>query len=231
MSGTPPFRDAERWLAERGIAREPISVPATDDAADPGVAPVGVNEARDAARQSSADQPTSAPASEQPAGLEDEVARALAFVRRSAGASPQAEGRLRSKLEDRQVPAAAIEAALERGRREGLVADAALAAALVEEWQAAGHAPARQRRDLRERGFGDELIEEVLAPSAALDQEAAAFAIAQERAARLTGLPAETAMRRVVGFVARRGYPEGLARKVAREAVFATREEQRTSSR
>jgi hypothetical protein len=39
----------------------------------------------------------------------------------------------------------------------------------------------------------------------------------------------ETAYRRVVGYVARRGYPEALARKVAREAVFASRDAQRAA--
>lgn len=251
-AGATPFRDAEAWLAERGVAREPIRVePAAPPAGadDPGGAdpsPGGVpvagdltevrpREALRVAQQAAADAATveaeRAAAPTAVAGLEDEVARAVAFVRRSTSAAPQAEGRVRDKLAERGHTATVIDLALSQARRERLVDDPAMVAALVEEKRRAGHAPARIRRDLRARGFEDEVLDPALATAEAEDQEAAAFAVAAERAARLTAAPVETAYRRVAAHVARRGYPEALARKVARAAVFAAREDARTAGR
>lgn len=257
-------RDAEAWLAERGIEREPIRVPLDPPEAAPPSrdrdAPAREAGARDAAgpeaeaRDASEGQspaPTAAEA-QRLAGqaaadaelaaadagahpdpgqrrLEDDVAEAMAFVRRSTAATPQAEGRIRAKLTERGWPAVVVDQALDRARRERLVDDAAMAAALVEERRAKGHAVARIRRDLRERGFEDDVLDPALAPAEAEDPQAAAFAVAREKAAGLTGVATEVAFRRVAAFVARRGYPDGLARKVARDAVFATRDPERTA--
>lgn len=261
-------RDAEAWLAERGIEREPIRVPlappappdasdATDAPAEPtgspsdgasapdaasvrapdtakDAPPVGAREASRLAGQAAADADLAAdearvhPPTQEPR-LEDDVAEAMAFVRRSTAATPQSEGRVRTKLAERGWPPAVVDLALERARRERLVDDPAMAAALVDERRAKGHAPARIRRDLRERGFGDDVLDAALGAAESEDPQAAAFAVAQDKAATLTGVPTETAFRRVAAFVARRGYPQGLARKVARDAVFASRDPERTA--
>ena len=248
---TPAFKDAEAWLAARGIERDPIDLRAEPE---PTGEPVGPAEAADAADgageastparisardvgrlagQATADaQLREADATAVPvhgAGLEDDVAAALSFVRASTSAAPQAEGRVRAKLADRGWAPAVIDATLARARRERLVDDPAMAAALVAERRAKGHAVARIRRDLRERGFDDAVLAVALGDAEREDPEAAAFAVARAKAAALTGVTAETAFRRVAGHVARRGYPEGLARKVAREAVFTAREAERTA--
>jgi regulatory protein len=262
----PRFRDAEAWLAERGVTREPIHVairPEPEDASSVtgsgGAGPdrpvreaaareargevgareaggeVGAREARRLLGQADLDASLAAAERDVAAptapGLEDDVARAVAFIRRSTAGAPQAEGRLHDKLLERGHPEQVVTLALERARRERLVDDHAMAAALVDEKRRAGHAPARIRRDLRGRGFRDEVLDPLLATAESEDQEAAAFALAAERAARLTGVAAETAYRRVVGHVTRRGYPEALARKVARTAVFSSREQERAAGR
>lgn len=250
-----PFRDAEAWLAARGVRREPIrltpppteterspaaeaaphgSGPAVGTSGQPVPPPPGAREVARLATQAARD-------AEQRAGdaaahpdpsqhrLEDDVAAALAFIRRSTASAPQSEGRLRAKLEERGSPRVVVDLALERARRAGLVDDEALVDALVAERRAKGHAPARIRRDLAARGFGAAELDAALAAAEAEDPEAAAFAVAKEKAARTTSLSAEAAYRRVVGHVVRRGYPEGLARKVARSAVFDSRDPERTS--
>ena len=261
-------RDAEKWLAERGVERDPIRIDPSatpqDEAGDipqagqaspadaPGPADAGPRagaapenetgtgpgvssrQAQDLAAQAAADaalleDERASQADPAKRHLEDDVAEAMAYVRRSASAAPQSEGRLRGKLEQRDWPAAVIDQALARARRERLVDDDAMAAALVEERRAKGHAPARIRRDLQARGFTADVLEPLLASAEAEDPEAAAFAVAQGKAAGLSGVEAETAFRRVAAYVARRGYPDGLARKVAREAVFAARDEERTA--
>ncbi len=261
-------RDAEKWLAERGVERDPIRIAPTatpqDESGDgteageaspaeaPGPTdgrprsaavleddagsgpPVSSKQAQHLAAQAASDaalleDERASQADPTKRHLEDDVAEAMAYVRRSASAAPQSEGRLRGKLEQRGWPGVVIDQALERARRERLVDDAAMAAALVEERRAKGHAPARIRRDLRARGFTDDVLEPLLASAEAEDPEAAAFAVAQRKASGLSGVEAETAFRRVAAYVARRGYPDGLARKVAREAVFAARDAERTA--
>lgn len=259
MSGQP-FRDAEAWLAEQGVEREPIDVTAQPDGDDPppsltdlaaaaapldaAVVPGAASDApapsaREVTRlaaqaaRDAAQREADATAHPDPATprLEDDVLDALTFIRRSTASAPQSEGRLRDKLARRGTPPAAIEAALDRARREGAVDDEAMVAALTDERRAQGHAPARIRDDLRQRGFPAALIEAELARFSDEDLEAAAFALAVERAARFTAVPTEDAFRRVAGYLARRGYPEGLARKAARQAVFASREPQRSAER
>ncbi len=264
-------RDAEAWLAERGVDRQPFRLAPTSDevsAVAPEAAPDAAPEAApDAAQDGAPDGVSNLPpdgavhgpapsareaallartgaqeaerrAAERDAqrsvggpSLSDDVSAALQFIRRSTTNAPQSVGRLRGKLVERDTPAAAIELAFERAHAEGLVDDEAMVAALVEERRAKGHAPRRLRDDLRKRGFDRETIDRALAPIEAEDPGAAAFAVARARAERLTGVEAETAVRRVVGHLARRGYPEGLARKVAREAVYTTRDEARTAGR
>lgn len=242
-SDATPFRDAESWLAERGVRREEIRVAPSQAPDDSPAGPdVSVREAVRLATETEPPPvptgggvpaetlpPVSAETSDGVTGrLEDDVAAAVAFVRRSTANAPQSEGRLRDKLSQRW-PDAVVRRAIARAREERLVDDDAFAAALVEEGRRKGHAPTRLRATLRQRGFDDAIIERALAPLQHEDQEAAAFAVAQAKAATTTGLSAEAAFRRVVSHLARRGYPEGLARKVARQAVFAARDPERTA--
>ncbi|MFA9431220.1 regulatory protein RecX [Egicoccus sp. AB-alg2] len=249
MSEAGGFKDAERWLAQRGVPRDPIRVPLTapepaqegggaqGPAAPDASSPAPPTSAREAGRLAAeahdeavrrADERAATPDPAAPR-LDDDVAEAVAFLRRSTAMAPQSEARLRDKLRGRGTPSAVVEQALERARRERLVDDEAMVAALVDERRRKGHAPARIRRDLRERGFDAALLDRALTPADAEDPEAAAYALASEKAARCTGLAPEAAFRRVAAHVVRRGYAEGLARKVAREAVFTARDAQRTA--
>ena len=252
QDATAPFRSAESWLAARGIERQPLAAAAPAappetavDGAEPdvreqspadGEAPFTSRDAERLASQSRADamlRDAESRALPDPAvpRVEDDVADALAFVRRSANVAPQSEGRLAAKLRERGWPPVVVESALVRARRERLVDDVALATALVDERRAKGHAIARIRKDLHARGFTADTLDAVLVDLEREDPEATAFDLAQGRAARMTALPAEKAFSRVVGFLLRRGYPEGLARKVSREAVFTTRDDERVIGR
>lgn len=236
------FGSAEAFLASLGIEREPIAVPpeptpdapsdagAAADPGDDGRAPVGVREARRLAAEAPP-PPTAeqAPPTAAAPDLGDEIARAVAYARRATAQAPMSESRLRDRLARREYPRAVIDRAIERCRAERLVDDPALVAALVAERRRKDHAPSRIRRDLRARGFGDDLIDRELAPVEAQDREAQAFAAASTRTASLRGLDAQTAFRRLTGYLARRGYPEGLARKVARQVVYVDREQEQVA--
>lgn len=235
-----PYRSAEDWLAERGVRRDPMRVAPPPD--NPGDGRTEVS-AREAARLATELPPVPpSPAEQGPsaeehvdkvhqatADLGDQVAEALAYARRSTAQAPKSEGRLAEKLAARDYPRVVIELTLEKCREQGLVDDEAMAAAFVDERRRKGHAPFRIRVDLGKRGFPDELIDRVLARFQGQDPEAQALDVATRKASGLRHLEAETAFRRTVAYVARRGYTEGIARKVAREAVYVAREAERTA--
>lgn len=235
MSG---FRDAEAWLRERGVEREALRPP--PDAAPP----VSTREATRLARAArdapspTGDRPTSPPSGTppDPAGagsrdLGDEVTAAVAYARRATAQTPRTASRLADAMRRRGWPEVVVERAIERCRGQGLVDDDAFARALVDEGRSRGHAPRRLRADLARRGFAPDTVEAALAPYAHEDLEAAAFGLARGRAQRLRHLDAEAAFRRLVGWLGRRGYGESLARRVAREAVFTSRDDERTAGR
>jgi SOS response regulatory protein OraA/RecX len=235
--------DAERWLASRGIEREPVSAPGASEgdvslargiAAPPAAAEVAVTSPADVERQ-----PDDAQGPSDPSGpvdlLDGSVASetttsgAVGFIRRSTSNAPQSEGRLRTKLRDRGYPDDVIAEALTQARSERLVDDPALLAALIAERRARGHADSRLRRDLRDRGFTGDQVDAALERHAATDPVAAVFALAREQAVRHRAVDAEAAVRRTVGFLVRRGHSEALARKAARDAIYADREMQQVA--
>ncbi len=223
-------KDAETWLAEHGVAREPIgrdrAVAGDGRIATPDTAATS-SEVPSAARTAPR---TDTPVATDAATAGDEtVAQALAFIRRSTMGSPQSEGRLRTKMRERGFDDAAAEHALTHARAARLVDDAVIAAAFVDERRRRGHAAARIRRDLLAREFDHSTVEHVLAQAEREDPSAAAFALARERAQGMSGLEPETAFRRIVGHLTRRGHTDGLARAAARQAVFAERETERVA--
>lgn len=268
-------RDAESWLAERGVERRPIRVSADDgDTKEkspgrgsnqqsrpprpppdqiPGEVPgktagrsPGQTAGQDVGGGRAQSGRTAAPDAERPparaggtedvpAGtsggeadsasatsprLDEQVSKAVAYAHRATAQSPKTESRLRDGMADRDFPSPVIEQAIERCRDKGIVDDASYAAALVDEWSAKGHAPSRLRRDLGKRGFSDEVIQAAVAPAEEQNQDARAYELASERARELGDVDDRTAFRRIAGYLARRGYPEGLARRVTRKVVL-----------
>jgi SOS response regulatory protein OraA/RecX len=247
-------RDAESWLAERGIVREAVVAPRSaeevrpDEPSAPAHPPPSAREVIGLARQVTADSVSravpkdpatvggsgvDAPSDPLPGGQHpgDRVAAAVAFVHRSTANAPQSEGRLREKLAERGFDEPDVEEALAQARAARIVDDTALLAALITERRERGHADLRLRRDLRSRGFTGEQIDTALERHRGTDPFAAAFTLAREQARRHRTLDAEVAVRRIVGFIVRRGHSEALARKAARDAVYADREPLRTAER
>ena len=224
---TAGFRSAEDWLAQQGVQRDPIRVDTTTlPPAPPAPDPAPTPPTREAGGDADGSDDDEAP---EPEPLEDAVAKAVGFIRRSTAMHPASEGRLRDKLADRDTRPRVIELAIEQARRERLVDDRALTFALAEERRAKGHAATRIRMDLRNKGLPDDLIAEALAGTEREDPEAVAFGVARAKAPSYAHLEPEAAFRRLVGYLARRGHPEGLARKVAREVVYVDREKERTA--
>jgi regulatory protein len=170
-----------------------------------------------ARRSAEGPTPGSAAADTPPA---DPVAVARTIVLRQLAAAPRSRAELAEALRRRDVPEEAAVGVLDRFEELGYVDDEAYAQGLVR---------ARQgERGLARRALGQELRRRGVAPdvaSAALeavsddDEEAAARRLVTKRAPSLAGLPEQTQLRRLVGMLGRKGYPPGLALRVAREAI------------
>jgi len=233
--------DAERWLAARGVERDPLLMGDRPDVPVvsapvmpvPEVPALAVDPAGAPDRIGAVGAPAHLGVPEGDAFDEPDqtVDGALGFIRRSTANAPQSEGRLRSKLVDRGYTAELVDAALELARAERLVDDAALLAALIAERRMRGHADRRLRRDLRDRGFTGDQVDAALTTHAVTDPLAIVFELARDQAARHRAVDAEAAVRRTVGFLVRRGHSEALARKAARDAVYVDREGQRIAGR
>jgi regulatory protein len=105
-------------------------------------------------------------------------------------------------------PRAAVEAALERALGLGLLDDAAFASNYVQTRAARGRGPARLVRDLLAMGVERAHIDRALAahwPEGS-DRTGVPQALASKRAAQLGDLPRPVKRRRVLAYLARRGF-------------------------
>jgi regulatory protein len=118
---------------------------------------------------------------------------------------PRAEGELRLRLRRKGLPEAAIDDALVRLRRTGLVDDEQFSRAWVENRGSGASARGRSllAAELRAKGIDSETITEALAGT---DESELALAAARPRAARLAGLEYGDFRRRLAGFLQRRGF-------------------------
>lgn len=152
-----------------------------------------------------------------PPDPEKALSAAVTFVLRSTKARPQTAAELRTKLAAREYDDDIIVRALDRAVALGAIDDAAFAAAWVgDRGLVRGYSTSRLRQELRRRKVPDALIDDALAQLDGRDDLAVATELAKARAQRMpVALEPETVARRLLGFLARRGYPEGLARRVA----------------
>jgi regulatory protein len=115
---------------------------------------------------------------------------------------------LSRRLQRKGHPRPAIDAALDRATRLGLLDDGRFAENYVETRAARGRGPARLVRDLLAMGVERSLIDRAVAshwPEGS-DRSAVPLALAHKRAAQLGSLPRQTKRRRLVAYLARRGF-------------------------
>lgn len=131
---------------------------------------------------------------------------------RTALRSLEARAYARTDLSRRLVrkghPRAAVDAAMERAAGLGLLDDAAFARNYVETRSPRGRGPARLTRDLMAMGVERRDIDAALIaqwPDGTGEAEVP-LALVTRRAAQLAGLPPTVRRRRLLAFLARRGY-------------------------
>jgi regulatory protein len=112
----------------------------------------------------------------------------------------------------------AVEAALERAESAGLLDDERFARNYVQTRGERGRGPARLRRELRAQGVADSISERVLCEEITPEQsDAAARELAVKRLQQLRHLDRAVRLRRVVAYLARRGYTGSAMLKMVRE--------------
>jgi regulatory protein len=129
---------------------------------------------------------------------------ALRAVERRSFAQADLGRRLRRKGHAPQ----AIAPALERLAERGFLDDAAFAANYVETRAARGRGPLRLARDLAAMGVERSVVDRALPPHARSDDAGGdvSRALAAKRAAQLGDLPRHVRRRRVLAYLARRGF-------------------------
>ncbi len=146
------------------------------------------------------------------------VARTIVLTKLTAQARSRHE--LEEALAVKDVPADVVTSVLDRFEALGLVDDTAFAQAWVESRvNSRGLSRRALRHELRRKGVNNDVIAESL-ESLDSDQELAAARQLVERKLRSTRqLPADVRFRRLVGLLARKGYPAGLSVRVVRQSL------------
>ncbi|MGB3594612.1 MAG: regulatory protein RecX, partial [Ornithinimicrobium sp.] len=148
------------------------------------------------------------------------VARARQIALRQLAMGPRTRQQLRDKLRDRECSPEAIEQVLERMSDVGLVDDEAYAHMLVRtKREGSGLAVRGLRHELRKKGVPEHLAEAAVAEVEPAQERAQAEALVAARLPRLHGVDRDVQMRRLGGFLARKGYPAGLSFSVIRAAL------------
>jgi regulatory protein len=141
-------------------------------------------------------------------GAAADIEAAYRTVLRSLELRSYARSDLGRRLLRKGHPRPAVEAALERAQELGLLDDAAYAQGYVRSRAARGRGPSRLTRDLLAMGVARPLIDRALAAEwpEGSDRSSMPLVLATKRAAQLGSLPRQTKRRRVLAYLARRGF-------------------------
>ncbi len=135
-------------------------------------------------------------------------------------AAPRTRAQLATALARRGVPAEAAEAVLDRFAEVQLIDDAMFARAWVESrHHGRGLARRALAAELRQRGVETDDIKTAVSDLDPEQEYATARALIERRLPGTRGLARPARFRRLMGVLARKGYPEGLAYRVVREAL------------
>jgi regulatory protein len=166
---------------------------------------------------------TADPALDQPSDPES-VARTI-LLDKLAG-QPRTRAELADLLAEREIPDEIAAALLDRFTEVGLIDDAAFATAWVESrHRGRGLGKRALAQELRRRGVDDELARDALDELDPDQEEATARALVRRKLPSMRSLDRQVAMRRLLGMLARKGYPGGLAMTIIKQELAATDEE------
>lgn len=163
-------------------------------------------------------RPEPEPREADPPGDPETVARAICLRMLTARARTRAE--LADALRRRGVPDDAAGAVLDRFTEVGLIDDAAVAQAYAQaQHRDRGLAGRAVATKLRRRGVAEPIVRDAVATLDPESEAEAARRLVRRRLPGMAHLDEAAQARRLLGLLARRGYPAGLAWQVVREAV------------
>jgi regulatory protein len=155
-----------------------------------------------------------------PAPGADPEAAARAICLRLLTFAPRTHAQLADALRRKGVPGDVAERVLGRFTDVGLIDDAAFARAWVQSRHAGrGLARGALAAELRRRGVAVDTIDEAVGELDPAQEEAAARDLVTKRLPATRGLDPAKRTRRLLGVLARKGYPAGLAYRLVREAL------------
>jgi regulatory protein len=158
------------------------------------------------------------PVADGPEADHEAVARKILLDQLTGQARSRKE--LSDKLASRNVPDEIAIALLDRFEEVGLVDDEAFARSWIASRQPGkGLARRALAQELRRKGIDDEVARDALDEVDPADEEAAARALVRKKLRTLSRVDDTTATRRLVGMLARKGYPPGLCFAVVREEL------------
>lgn len=158
---------------------------------------------------------------EDPPGDPESVARSICL--KLLTLSPKSRAQLSDALAAKGIPDEAAEAVLNRYIEVGLIDDAAFAQAWVSTRQAGrGLATRVLAQELHRKGIDKDIAGAALATIEPDAEEASARMLVQRRLHSMRGLEPSVATRRLLGMLARKGYPSELAVRVIREELEAS---------
>ncbi|MDQ3576242.1 MAG: recombination regulator RecX [Actinomycetota bacterium] len=137
--------------------------------------------------------------------------------------SPKSRAQLGDALAAKGVPLEAAEAVLDRYTEVGLIDDAAFAQAWVSTRQAGrGLATRALAQELHRKGIDKDMAGAALATIEPAAEEATARKLVQRKLRSMRGLEPSVATRRLLGMLARKGYPSELSFRVIREELHGS---------
>lgn len=156
----------------------------------------------------------------QPAPEKDPLEQARAVCLRLLTGTPRTRQQLADALRKREIPDEAAEEVLSRFEEAGLIDDVAFADAWVESrHHSRGLARRALARELRTKGVDAQVVEEAVGQLDPEQEEETARALVERKLRSTRGLDREKRIRRLAGMLARKGYGEGLALRVVRQAL------------
>jgi len=133
---------------------------------------------------------------------------------------PRTRAQLAEAMRRRGISDEAAQQVLSRFEEVGLINDAVFADAWVESrHHGRGLAQRALARELRTRGVESEVIARAVEQLDAEREEETARALVERKLRSTRGLDQEKRIRRLVGMLARKGYTEGIALRVVRQAL------------
>ncbi|MEV8367754.1 recombination regulator RecX [Streptomyces niveus] len=157
---------------------------------------------------------------------QDPAERARAICLRLLTGTPRTRKQLADALEKRDIPEDVAAEVLSRFEDVGLINDAAFADAWVESrHHGRGLARRALARELRTKGVDSELIEEAVGQLDSEQEEATARELVARKLRSTRGMERDRRVRRLAGMLARKGYPQGVALRVVKQALEAEGED------